>query len=131
MRNSRIAQFVLPSLVALCFGLGACHRESQPEEQYFKLKGVVVSVDRPNMQIVVKHEAIPGFMSAMTMGYPVEDDVALKQLAPGDQISARVVVGAKGMWLDNIVIQKRSPATPPAPPSERSPAGLKAKSKMR
>jgi protein SCO1 len=131
MSISRIPHFELAALLALCMSLGACHHETQPQEHYFKLKGVVVSVDRANMQIVVKHEAIPGFMSAMTMGYPVEDNAALRQLAPGDQITARVVVGARGMWLDNIMIQKHNQAPSLVTPSGHSPAKPKAKGETR
>jgi protein SCO1 len=121
MSRSNTRRYLIPALLGFAAVFAACQHEPKPQEQYFKLRGVVVSVDRPNMQIVVKHEAIPGFMQAMTMGYPVEDETALKKLAPGDQITARVVVGAQGMWLDNIVIQKHSETPPASPPKHSSP----------
>lgn len=49
-------------------------------------KGEVVStVPRAN-QIVVDHEAIEGFMDAMTMGYRVDPPSLLEGLQPGDRI---------------------------------------------
>ncbi len=37
-------------------------------------------------QLVIQHDAIPGFMAAMTMGYPVDTEVDVADLAPGDEI---------------------------------------------
>ena len=68
--------------------------------------------------MVVDHEAIPGFMSAMTMPYRVKDAKDLERMSPGDAIQADVVVSDDGVWLENIVIVKGS--TPPAaPPSSQ------------
>ena len=95
-------------LVTLCGGAAACHRESEGQTRYYQLKGTVISVDRPHGQIIVNHEAIPGFMDAMTMSYTVKDDAALERLKAGDQITARVVVTTQDIWLDKIVIVEKS-----------------------
>ena len=39
----------------------------------YKLQGQILSVDRDRTQATIKHEEIPGFMSAMTMSYQVQD----------------------------------------------------------
>ena len=77
---------------------------SQPAqaEQRFDLKGKVVSVDKSGKSLLVDHEAIPGFMGAMTMAYAVKDARLLENLTPGEQITAKVVNGSGGIWLEDV-----------------------------
>ena len=110
-RRSLVAVLVM----AVCAGAAACHHEAKPQARHYQLRGTVISVDSAEKQIVVDHEAIPGFMAAMTMPYTVKDDAALQQLTAGDRITARVVVTASGMWLDSIVIQKSNEPPRPEP----------------
>ena len=74
----------------------------------YDLKGKIVSVDKSAKQLTVDHEAIPGFMGAMTMGYPVKDERALDGLAPGDQITAKVVSSNGSYWLEEMTVVKPS-----------------------
>jgi len=74
----------------------------------YDLKGKIVSVDKSAKQLTVDHEAIPGFMGAMTMGYPVKDERALDGVAPGDQITAKVVSSSGSYWLEEIAVVKPS-----------------------
>jgi protein SCO1/2 len=100
-----------PLVVMLCIGSAACssHEETpaaspQPQQvQRYNLTGKVVAVDKPRKKITVDHEAIPGFMGAMTMPYPVKDEHLLDNLSPGDHITAKVVSTGSEFWLDNIV----------------------------
>ena len=73
----------------------------------YDLKGKIISVDKAAKQLTVDHEAIPGFMSAMTMGYPVKDERGLDNLAPGDQITAKVVSSNGSYWLEEIAVVNR------------------------
>ena len=72
-------------------------------EQRYDLKGKVVAVDKSGKRLRVDHEAIPGFMGAMTMGYAVKDEHLLENLSVGQQIAAKVVSGSGGLWLEEIV----------------------------
>ena len=72
----------------------------------------MVSIDRSNQSINVDGDAIPGFMSAMTMPYAVKDSGILETVAPGDQIKAEIVIGDGGAHLENVVASKMSPQTP-------------------
>jgi len=103
--------------VSLCIGLIACTSQPQQraapaqpaaqpapaEQQKFDLKGKVVSIDKSGKRVTVDHEAIPGFMGAMTMAYTVKDEHLLENLSPGEQITAKVVSGGGGFWLEDIV----------------------------
>jgi Cu/Ag efflux protein CusF len=56
----------------------------------------------------VKHEEIPGFMSAMTMPYEVSDEKDLAKLSPGTEIRADLVVSGESTRLENIRVIKKN-----------------------
>jgi protein SCO1 len=72
----------------------------------YDLKGKVVSVDKPGKRLTVDHEAISGFMGAMTMAYPVKDERALDNVSPGDKVTAKVVSSSGSYRLENISLIK-------------------------
>ena len=115
MKRILVRSITAAALIALFFAAEACHRKPELHAKYYQLKGMVISVDVGHEQIIVDHEAIPGFMEAMTMSYGVKDDAALKKLKPGDRITARVVVTSDDVWLDNIVIVQKAAANAPPP----------------
>ncbi|HTV56355.1 MAG TPA: copper-binding protein, partial [Terriglobia bacterium] len=108
MHSSHLQGGLFVVLVALSMPFAACHHEAEVHARYYQLKGTVISVDRAHQQIIVNHEAIPGFMSAMIMPYTVKEDGALDDLSAGDQITARVVVMPNDVWLDKILVLKRA-----------------------
>jgi len=83
------------AIFVLCLALSGCKVSTErfPSQiQMYQLKGTVVSVDVPRSEVTLQHEAIPGFMEAMTMPYPVFPDSATSELHPGDRILARLSV---------------------------------------
>jgi len=52
----------------------------------------VLGVDRERHSMVVSHRDIPGYMRAMAMTFPVPEEQALEQLAPGSHIEFELVV---------------------------------------
>jgi protein SCO1/2 len=107
--------------ITLFVGLAGCSspKPAQQGPRRYSLRGRVVSVDKPNQQVVVDHEDIPGFMMAMTMPYAVKDPKLLDLLSPEDQITGDVVVNGNGVWLENIVVVKKADQTK-APSSNES-----------
>lgn len=53
-------------------------------------------------QVTVKHEDIPGFMPAMTMGYRVKDPKLIENVSPGDLITATLNVADADVYLTDI-----------------------------
>ena len=51
------------------------------------MRGVVQEIPPDHRHVTIKHEAIPGYMAAMTMDFSVRDTNALASLAPGDDIT--------------------------------------------
>jgi len=73
----------------------------------YHLRGKVVSTDAPHGIVVLDHEAIPGFMDAMTMPYQLKDPSIISELHPGDVITADVLVSKSSeetVVLDHIVV---------------------------
>ena len=69
-----------------------------------------MGIDREAKVVLVDHEAIPGYMSAMTMPYSVRDSKLILTLKPGDHIEATVVVGDhRTAWLEDIRVTQRAP----------------------
>jgi protein SCO1/2 len=97
------------ALVAVFFvlGLAACKHQEDANARRYHLVGKVVALDQRGSSVVVDHQAIPGFMDAMTMAYPVRDPHILDPLGVGDEITADVVVASDGAYLDNIVVTKK------------------------
>ena len=98
-------------------GCGSSKPAQQPAEgpRRYHLDGRVVSVETAKQQVVVDAGDIPGFMGAMTMGYPVKNPNLLTPLSPEDKITADVVVNGNDVYLENIVVVKKAAgAKPPA-----------------
>src|SRR4051794_11337459 len=66
----------------------AASTPAAPDRAEYPLKGTVVSVEKYSDRLTVKHEAIPGFMGAMTMPYSVKPAHAADDVSAGDEITA-------------------------------------------
>jgi protein SCO1 len=93
-------------------GTTGCHGsqgdESSPEKWY-PVRGVIVSTDEARGEVTLQHEAIPGFMEAMTMPYKLKDPTIMSELHAGDVITATLMTrqssnGPFDMRLDHIVV---------------------------
>ena len=116
-RNVMIAILLITSVGILCAacGGGSVNNQPQPEVKRYALKGKVIFIDKTTREVTVDHEAIPGFMGAMAMPYPVADTKMLEQIAPGDEIAADLVVTDGRPALEKVVVTKKASA--PAGPS--------------
>jgi len=102
----------LSLLAALVFT--GCHTSrpsqtvaSSQNQKTFPIRGKVVNTQ--GGEVMLDHEAIPGFMDAMVMPYKLKDPSVLSELHPGDRITAMLHVtedegGYHDAALDNIVI---------------------------
>ena len=98
--------------------------------EHYTLRGVIQEVAADRSGITVAHEAVAGYMPAMTMSFPVKDDPRVIQiLRPGDRIEATLAVGPDGFWLEKIltkgfvgtpVVQAAAAPPPITPPANRA-----------
>ncbi len=124
---------LLARLAALCLSisvlgspllLSGCRSESksktqQNQQKTFHLRGKIVATDPVGGHVTVDHQAIAGYMQAMTMSYKLVEPNTISELHVGDVITARVVVdydaaGPLSPRLDQIVVvaQARSDTKP-------------------
>jgi protein SCO1/2 len=81
----------------------------EPSCRAFSVKGVVKELQAENRTVVVGHENIPGYMSAMIMPFKVRDAKELAGLRAGDEISFRLNVSDSESWLDSIRKTRQAP----------------------
>lgn len=98
----RFLSLVLVAIAATLWS--GCSRGGGEPRREYELRGTVVEVDRQQRTVTVAHEAIPGYMGAMTMPFSVQDDWAFAALAPGRGIAATLVVQGNHSWLESLSI---------------------------
>ena len=111
----RFPGIVILTALATLAAATACGRA--PEPKRYEVRGQILSVDPQRQEVLVDHENIEGFMPAMTMPYKVRDVALLEGKAPGDLITATLVVEEVSGYLSAITTTGRAPiANPPAGP---------------
>lgn len=114
--NKTLLFVLLLCSVLVALNLSACQnqpheRVRSPTEKQYELKGKVVVVEKNNHLLTVAHEDIKDYMPGMTMPFTVGEASAWvfespHEVAPGDQITATLIVDGTRSWLEDIVITK-------------------------
>src|SRR4051794_3734868 len=75
-------------------------------ERSYRLVGVVRQVDPARGDVAIRHEAIPGYMPAMTMPFEVKDRGLLAKLRPGDAVEGTLRVRGEESELTGLRVTK-------------------------
>jgi protein SCO1 len=111
-RGSHIANCTLASILLLVAMVGAGQSVARqpdqtasttPDSRTFLVKGVIERLVPGGPELVVRHEAIPNYMGAMTMPFKVRDTNEVASLGRGDAISFLLHVTEQESWIDRIV----------------------------
>lgn len=106
--------------------LSSCHREKPVATKRYAFTGRIISVDPKSESANVDGDLIQGYMEPMAMTYKIKPASALRQLEPGDSISAEVVVvdhdprdenADSDYWLENVKVTAHAPQPPAAGPN--------------
>jgi protein SCO1/2 len=116
MRHLTFARWTL-----LLSALLICSAVSCKQEKVYQVNGIVREVLPERRRAKIEHEAIPGYMAAMTMTFDVKERKELDGIEPGDKISFRMVVTEKDGWIEGIHKTGRAAAAPAPDPA---PGGL-------
>lgn len=100
--------FFLLSVLTISVCLTASCGRSVANEQRYELKGTVVAVEKDKSQVTISHEAVQGYMPAMTMPFSVPKKTDMQILEPNDQVTATLVVDGSKTWLEDLVISRQS-----------------------
>jgi protein SCO1/2 len=81
------------------------HVASQQFKTY-PLRGKIVATNPATGEVTIDHQAIPGFMEAMTMPYKLRDTRIIGDLHPGDVITADVLISqaSDSVYVDHFVV---------------------------
>ncbi len=74
----------------------------------FNVSGLVSELPKDGRTVVVSHEAIPGYMDAMTMPFKVREPDVIRGLEAGDKISFQLHVTETESWIDGITNRVKS-----------------------
>ena len=82
--------------IAFTLLLAACNRDGQLKEikHRYPLSGKITALDSQRQTATVDAAAIPNYMEAMTMEYPVRSKGEFESLKVGEQITATVEIAA-------------------------------------
>ncbi len=102
---------LLPLLLPTALVTGCRARQAQTtsddDGQYkvYPLRGKIVSTDPATGEVTIAHEAIPGYMEAMTMPYKLRDVRIIGDLHPGDMVTADLMISPQGdVYVDHFVV---------------------------
>jgi protein SCO1/2 len=116
-----IERFFLIAMAGALTLSTACHRGKPPEAKRYPFTGRVMSIDPKSETALIDGDLIQGFMEPMAMSYKMKPASMLRQVAPGDSISAEVVViepdpknrdAEPDYWLENVKVTGHAKAPP-------------------
>jgi protein SCO1/2 len=117
----------VPAIAAILLGLAVLSRAEpgEPTTQTFSARGIVQETKPDTSQVVIQHEAIAGYMDAMTMPFKVKDPASLTELQRGDQVTFQLQVTTDESWVDHFqkigVVSLPETKTAPAETSAHRP----------
>ncbi len=107
--------FLLAAAPALLLGFAWSGKKTSPAPEtppvasaasprVFTVKGVVMEQQPAARTVVIKHEAIPDYMPAMTMPFTVRDTNDLRNLIAGATVQFRYHVTDDDSWIDEVAL---------------------------
>jgi protein SCO1/2 len=120
-------------LILLCIGASvACtkHGASATPVKRYPFTGRIVSLDRASQTAVIDGDTVQGYMEAMQMSYKIKDAGEFGSLAPGDAVTAEVVIAgdtqdkdaAPDYWLEKVKVTGHSKPQAATPTAQHIPA---------
>jgi protein SCO1 len=102
----RVPARVALALVVLAAAAALARCSAGPASKPYPLRGQVLAIGEPGpggrRDVTVKHDDIPGVMSAMTMPYFVRPPSQLDGIAKGDLITATLVLKGSEIFLTDV-----------------------------
>jgi protein SCO1 len=105
MKNNRNLSFICTLLLSAIVGgnsLFAAPDAGDQTTHSYSARGVVENIAPNHEKVTIHHQAIPGYMMEMTMGFPVRNTNELTGISRGDEITFTLVVNQTNDWVENI-----------------------------
>lgn len=127
--NKRPFASALAFLLAFALALPLALKADTAPEKHHGV-GVVKGIEKGGKVLVIQHEAIPGFMEAMTMPFELADPALAKGVKVGDHV--RFTIVHKGDFWPIVALKKFTPkasgksgSASPAPATTMAPMDMK------
>src|SRR5579863_8318170 len=91
-----------PLLLIAGYNLEAATDAGTNAVQSYNAHGIVRQIATDRHLATIQHEAIAGYMSAMTMDFNVKDTNELTGISPADEITFKLEAGENDSWIQNI-----------------------------
>jgi len=89
--------------------IACAHTEKSGPDKHYSVTGKIVSVNPKEQSALIDAAAIPNYMDAMTMDYPIKSKAEFEWLHAGDRITGTLDVATDGIFtLSNIKMQAAS-----------------------
>ncbi|MFO1477048.1 MAG: SCO family protein [Verrucomicrobiota bacterium] len=96
--------------------------DTGPALESYSVTGVVERVDAPARRVTIRHEAVPGYMPAMTMPFEAGPAADLSGIAQGTRLEFQLHVNETNSWIDHLVHLAGTNVPTPAAPAAAAPA---------
>jgi protein SCO1 len=102
------AIFLLAAAASACSGWHADLFVAGANATQHPISGKIEKVDAARHQVRLSHEAIPGFMDAMTMDFRVKEAWPFGVMKPGDSLRGMLVVDGPRSWIEGVTVASAS-----------------------
>ena len=92
---------LLIALILFCSANLSRAESTEPNARTYPARGVILEINTNTAQVTIQHDAIAGYMAAMTMPFKVRDLAPLAELKRGDQATFDLHVTAEESWVDH------------------------------
>jgi protein SCO1/2 len=101
-RVAAVSLLLVFSLLLACAEAEKPKPVSEPGEKLYTVRGVILSRNAGGSSVNMDHEAIPGFMEAMKMDYPVRGADVTTLPPDGSRVEAKLHVTDRGYWITDV-----------------------------
>jgi protein SCO1/2 len=98
----KFPNYYLFLVLAVLAGCNPQAAASETAAKTYAARGVVRQITDDRHTATIQHEAIPGYMSAMTMDFSVKNTNELNGISPADEITFNLVVGETDSWIEGV-----------------------------
>lgn len=105
--NRQYSLLLLLAFFLIILPLSGCRDRNEeapaasPNAQRYDIRGRIVSFDKAKREVTIAHEAIPGYMDAMTMPFTLNEEWVFDVLSVGSTIQAALVVDGGKSWIES------------------------------
>jgi len=82
--------------------LKAAPEDSGTDARTYDAHGIIRQIAADGRAVTIQHDAIAGYMPAMTMEFPIKNTNELHGISPSDEITFKLAVQENGDWVEDV-----------------------------